>query len=93
MSLPRLPLRRSTSTASERLGQDGAHLQQQLLQVSDGLLTFLEIEGIEPTKTLSLPEWLLALGVYRRGQAALLSIGFQILEAPPYTKTQRSRPL
>ncbi len=44
-------MRRSTSTVSERLGQDGGHLQQQLLQMSDGLLTFLEIEGIEPTKT------------------------------------------
>ena len=55
MSLQRLPLRRPTSTASERLGQDGAHLQQQLLQVSDGLLTFLEIEGIEPTNNAEAP--------------------------------------
>ena len=41
--------------ASAEFGAELLHLQQQLLQVSDGLLTFLEIEGIEPTNNAEAP--------------------------------------
>jgi hypothetical protein len=77
--------------ASAEFGAELLHLQ--LLQLSDGLLTFLEIEGSSPPITLRLPEWLLALGVHRRGQAALLSICCQMLAAPPYAWIQKSRSL
>ena len=41
--------------ASAEFGAELLHLHLQLLQVSDGLLTFLEIEGIEPTNNAEAP--------------------------------------